>query len=238
MSLADHRSALAPQGFLRVAINLGNLVLAQGDARSPRGPTLELATALAQRMGVQARFTCHDAAASVVAAANQDEWDLAFLAIDPARAGRIAFSAPYVEIEGTYLVRADSPAQRVADLDHDGLRIAVGRGAAYDLFLSRELRHARIERADTSAAAIDLFDQQHLDAAAGVRQPLETWARSHPGHRVLADRFTAIQQAVAAPASRPADALQALFEEVQAIKAGPLLGQAFARAGQAVTLVR
>ncbi|KAG1392066.1 hypothetical protein G6F59_014711 [Rhizopus arrhizus] len=136
MSLADHRSALAPQGFLRVAINLGNPVLAQGDARSPRGPSLELATALAQRMGVQARFTCHDAAASVVAAANQDEWDLAFLAIDPARADRIAFSAPYVEIEGTYLVRADSPAHRVADLDHDGLRIAVGRGAAYDLFLT------------------------------------------------------------------------------------------------------
>ena len=238
MSLADQRNALAPQGFLRVAINLGNPVLAQGDARSPRGPTLELATALAQRMGVQARFTCHDAAASVVAAANQDEWDLAFLAIDPARADRIAFSAPYVEIEGTYLVRADSPAQRVADLDHDGLRIAVGRGAAYDLFLSRELRHATIERAGTSAAAIDLFDQQHLDAAAGVRQPLEAWARSHPGHRVLADRFTVIQQAVAAPASRPADALQALFEEVQAIKAGPLLGQAFARAGQEVTLVR
>lgn len=168
MSLADHRSALAPQGFLRVAINLGNPVLAQGDARSPRGPSLELATALAQRMGVQARFTCHDAAASVVAAAAEDAWDLAFLAIDPARADRIAFSAPYVEIEGTYLVREDSPAQRVTDLDRDGLRIAVGRGAAYDLFLSRELRHAAIERAETSAAAITLFDQQHLDAAGGL----------------------------------------------------------------------
>ncbi|WP_294996948.1 transporter substrate-binding domain-containing protein [uncultured Stenotrophomonas sp.] len=238
MSLADHRSALAPQGFLRVAINLGNPVLAQGDARSPRGPSLELATALAQRMGVQARFTCHDAAASVVAAADQDDWDLAFLAIDAARAGRIAFSAPYVEIEGTYLVREDSPAQQVAELDRDGLRIAVGRGAAYDLFLSRELCHASIERADTSAAAIALFDQQQLDAAAGVRQPLTAWAMTHPGHRVLPDRFTAIQQAVAAPASRPADALQALFAEVDAIRSGPLLGEAFARAGQAVTLLR
>ena len=238
MSLTDHRNALAPQGYLRVAINLGNPVLAQGDARSPRGPSLELATALAQRMGVQARFTCHDAAASVVAAAAEDAWDLAFLAIDPARADRIASSAPYVEIEGTYLVREDSPAQQVADLDRDDLRIAVGQGAAYDLFLSRELRHATIERADTSAAAIDLFEQQQLDAAAGVRQPLVAWAQLHPGHRVLADRFTVIQQAVAAPASRPADALQALFEEVQAIKAGPLLGEAFARAGQAVTLVR
>ena len=189
-------------------------------------------------MGVQARFTCHDAAASVVAAAGEDGWDLAFLAIDPARADRIAFSAPYVEIEGTYLVREDSPAQQVADLDRDGLRIAVGRGAAYDLFLSRELRHATIERADTSAAAIALFDQHRLDAAAGVRQPLAAWAKAHPGHRVLADRFTAIQQAVAAPASRPADALRALFEEVEAIKAGPLLEEAFARAGQAVTLVQ
>ncbi|MDT3454894.1 transporter substrate-binding domain-containing protein [Mesorhizobium sp. M00.F.Ca.ET.151.01.1.1] len=238
MSLAEHRGALAPLGFLRVAINLGNPVLAQGDARSPRGPSLELATALAQRIGVQARFRCHDAAASVVAAANEDGWDLAFLAIDPARADRIAFSAPYVEIEGTYLVREDSPARQVDDLDHGGLRIAVGRGAAYDLFLSRELRHATIERAETSAAAIRLFAQQRLDAAAGVRQPLAAWAQAHPGHRVLADRFTAIQQAVAAPASRPAEALQALFDEVEAIKAGPLLEAAFARAGQAVTLVR
>jgi polar amino acid transport system substrate-binding protein len=169
MSLADHRHALAPLGHLRVAINLGNPVLAQGDANSPRGPSVELATALAQRLGVQACFSCHDAAASVVAAASDDAWDLAFLAVDPARADRIAFSAPYVEIEGTYLVRDDSPAQRVADLDRNGLRIAVGRGAAYDLFLSRELRHATIERADTSAAAITLFDQQRLDAAAGVR---------------------------------------------------------------------
>jgi len=238
MPLSDHRAVLAPHGHLRVAINLGNPVLAQGDARSPRGPSVELATTLAQRLGVQARFTCHDAAASVVAAAADDGWDLAFLAVDPARADRIAFSAPYVEIEGTYLVREASPARMVADLDHADVRIAVGRGAAYDLYLSRELKHARIERAETSAAAIALFDQQQLDAAAGVRQPLQAWAQARPGHRVLADRFTAIQQAVAAPAARPADALQALFAGVEAIKQGPLLGEAFARAGQAVTLVR
>ncbi|MEG0182494.1 MAG: transporter substrate-binding domain-containing protein [Stenotrophomonas sp.] len=238
MPLSDHRHALAPSGFLRVAINLGNPVLAQGDADAPHGPSVELATALAQRLGVQARFNCHDAAASVVAAAATDAWDLAFLAVDPARADRIAFSAPYVEIEGTYLVRDDSAAQQVADLDRAGLRIAVGRGAAYDLFLSRDLRQATIERADTSAAAITLFDQQRLDAAAGVRQPLQAWAQAHPGHRVLDDRFTVIQQAVAAPAARPAAALRALFAEVEAIKQGPLLEQAFARAGQAVTLVR
>lgn len=238
MPLSDHRHVLAPLGFLRVAINLGNPVLAQGDVSAPRGPSVELAAALAQRLGVPVRFRCHDAAASVVAAASHDEWDLAFLAVDPARADRIAFSAPYVDIEGTYLVREDSPAQQVADLDRAGLRIAVGRGAAYDLFLSRELQQATIERADTSAAAIVLFDHDRLDAAAGVRQPLQAWAQAHPGHRVLADRFTVIRQAVAAPAARPAAALQALFAEVEAIKAGSLLEEAFARAGQAVTLVR
>ncbi len=237
MPLSDYRVALAPFGYLRVAINLGNPVLAQGDASAPRGPSVELATALAQRLGVKARFTCHDAAAAVVAAA-ADEWDLAFLAVDPARADRVAFSAPYVEIEGTYVVRDDSPAQQVADLDRPGVRIAVGRGAAYDLFLSRALQHARIERADTSAAAIALFDQQRLDAAAGVRQPLQAWAAQHPGHRVLADRFTAIAQAVAAPAARPAAALQALFAEVDAIRATTLLAEAFERAGQQVTLLR
>lgn len=238
MPLSDHRAALAPLGVLRVAVNLGNPVLAQGDARSPRGPSIELATALAQRLGVKARFTCHDAAAAVVAAAADDDWDLAFLAVDPARADRIAFSAPYVEIEGTYLVRDDSPAQHVADLDRPGVCIAVGRGAAYDLFLSRALQHARIERADTSAAAIALFAQRRLDAAAGVRQPLQAWAAQHPGHRVLADRFTAIAQAVAAPAARPAAALQALFAEVDAIRQTSLLAEAFERAGQQVTLLR
>lgn len=236
MPLSDHRHALAPHGPLRVAINLGNPVLAQGNAQAPRGPSVELATELAQRLGVPLQFTCHDAAASVVAAAADDGWDLAFLAVDQARADRIAFSAPYVEIEGTYLVRADSPARQVADLDHPGARIAVGRGAAYDLFLTRALQHAGIERADTSSAAITLFAQRGLDAAAGVRQPLQAWAQAHPGHRVLADRFTVIAQAVAVPAARDATARQALFAEVDAIRAGTFLRDAFARAGQAVTL--
>lgn len=237
MLLSDYRSALAPHGVLRVAINLGNAVLAQGEAHAPRGPSVELATELARRLGVALQLHCHDAAASVVAAATQDAWDLAFLAVDPARADRIAFSAPYVEIEGTYLVRTDSVARCVADLDRDGMRIAVGRGAAYDLYLSRELKHARIERADTSAAAIALFDQQVLDAAAGVRQPLQAWADAHAGHRVLPDRFTAIEQAVAVPVQRDTLAVQALFAEVEALKAGDFLREAFARAGQAVTLV-
>lgn len=90
----------------------------------------------------------------------QYRYNLAFLAIEPVREAQLAFSEPYVLIEGTYLVDRDAPFQRVAELDQAGLRLAVGKGAAYDLYLSRTLEHAKLVRADTSAGAVDLFIDQ------------------------------------------------------------------------------
>lgn len=195
---------LAPRGVLRVAINLGNPVLAQpgpvgGD---PKGVSVELARALARQVGLPLRLTTYDAAGKVFAALGQDQWDLAFLAIEPERAEQLAFSTPYVTIEGTYLVRQESPDRQTSDLDQPGRRIAVGHGAAYDLYLSRTLTHADLIRGPTSAAAVDLFLERALDAAAGVRQPLEQIARAHPQVRVLPDSFTEIRQAMAVPKER------------------------------------
>ncbi|MFS2158436.1 ABC transporter substrate-binding protein [Pseudomonas sp. Pseusp122] len=195
---------LAPSGTLRVAINLGNPVLAQpgpvgGD---PVGVSVELARALAKQLGLPLRLITFDAAGKVFAALSQDQWDLAFLAIEPERAEQLAFSRPYVTIEGTYLVRRESPDQQTRDLDQPGRRIAVGHGAAYDLYLSRTLAHADLIRGPTSAAAVDLFLERALDAAAGVRQPLEQIAKAHPQVRVLPDSFTEIQQAMAVPRER------------------------------------
>ncbi len=82
----------------------------------------------------------------------------------------------------------------------------MGQGAAYDLYLSRTLTQAELVRAPTSPAAIDWFVEQRLDAAAGVRQPLEAYAAAHPGYRVLADSFTEIRQAMAVPKGRSAAA--------------------------------
>ena len=198
---------LAPQGVLRAAINFGNPVLAQkGSDGSPQGVSVALAKALAEELGVSLQMTTFDAAGKVFAALEEGIWDVAFLAIEPVREEQIAFSAPYVIIEGTYLVAADSPFQVVEDLDQPGLRLAVGKGAAYDLFLSRTLKHAQLERAETSAGAVDLYLQQHLDAAAGVRQPLEQMAANTPGYRVLEGAFTAIRQAMAVPRPREAGA--------------------------------
>jgi polar amino acid transport system substrate-binding protein len=202
MTSLDHAvlQDLAPEGVLRAAINFGNPVLAQlAPDGSPQGLSVALAKALAQELDVQLEMVTFDAAGKVFAALEEGVWNVAFLAIEPVREEQIAFSEPYVIIEGTYLVAADSTYRHVQDLDQSGLKIAVGKGAAYDLFLSRTLKHAQLERAATSAGAVDLYIEQSLDAAAGVRQPLEKVAAGNPAYRVLDGAFTSIRQAMAVP---------------------------------------
>ena len=227
------RDELAPNRLLRVAINCGNPVLAQADATTGelRGASVDIAREIGRRLDVTIAFSKFDAAAKVFQAAVSGALDLVFLAIDPARASHILFTAPYVIIEGAYVVRQDSALRRVGDFDRPGVRIAVGKGAAYDLFLSRALKHATLIRSDTSAGALELFLDQGLDAAAGVRQPLDAFAATHPGLRVIEESFTAIRQAVGTPRGRNAARawLHGLIEE---LKATGFVAEALERSGQ------
>ncbi|MBW1250270.1 transporter substrate-binding domain-containing protein [Pseudomonas tolaasii] len=196
---------LAPDGVLRAAINFGNPVLAQrGPAGEPQGVSVALAEALAEELGVELQLITFDAAGKVFAALAEDVWRVAFLAIEPVREQEIAFSAPYVAIKGTCLVPADSAITRVAQLDAPGRRIAVGQGAAYDLYLSRTLQHAELVRAPTSAAAVDWFIEQGLDAAAGVRDLL--LGKVSAQWRLVEDDFMTIRQAMAVPVAHAAAA--------------------------------
>ncbi len=224
---------LAPNGTLRAAINYGNPVLAQqaADGR-PQGVSVQLAKALAAELDVSLEMVTFDAAGKVFAALDQNTWNVAFMAIEPVRAAQVAFSDPYVAIEGTYLVRTDSRFTKVDDLDSAGLKIAVGKGAAYDLYLSRTLEHAALHRADTSAGAIDLFLEQDLDAAAGVRQPLEKFAADHAGYRVINGEFTSIRQAMAVPKQRAAGA-EYIQGFVKRHKANGFVRKALDETGQA-----
>ncbi len=189
-------SAITPSR-LRFAINLGNAVLAHpGENGEPTGITPELSHRLAQRWGVVAEFVTYPAAGKVVADAGGERWDIAFLAIDPAREATLRFTSPYITIQGTALVRAGSPCQSVADMDRPATTINVGQNAAYDLWLTRHLQHASLNRLPSSQEAIDAFLAGEGDMVAGIRQPLEATARRHPGVRVLADNFTEIQQAI------------------------------------------
>jgi polar amino acid transport system substrate-binding protein len=224
---------LAPGGTLRAAINFGNPVLAQQAADgSPQGVSVQLAIALANELNVPLEMITFDAAGKVFAALEHNTWNVAFMAIEPVRAAQVAFSDPYVAIEGTYLVRTDAPFTQVDELDMAGLRLAVGKGAAYDLYLSRTLQFAELHRAETSAGAVELFLEQNLDAAAGVRQPLEKFAAEHAGYRVIDGQFTSIRQAMAVPRQCSAGAAY-VQDFVKRQKASGLVREALDQTGQA-----
>ena len=199
---------LAPSGKLRVAINLGNGVLAQKDARTGElgGISVLLAKELAKRLGVPIELVPFNSAGDTFDAMEKGRWDVAFLAVEMERAAKIDFSPPYVAIEGTYMVRKDSPYKTVKDLDKPGVKISVGRGAAYDLYLSRNLKSAELVRAPTSGTSIDLFFNDKLDAAAGVRQALEARAEGRADVFVMQDRFSRIDQAIGVPKGHPVGA--------------------------------
>lgn len=208
---------LAPTGRLRVAINLGNIVLAQTDDATgqPKGVTVELARELARRLGVPVALSTFDAAGKAFEALKAGKVDIVFLAIEPVRAAEVAFTAPYVIIEGVYMVPKDSAIQSVADVDRAGVRIGVNKASAYDLYLTRTLKHATLVRGESG---VDLFANEKLEAAAGVKQPIVAYAKTNPDVRVLDGRFMEIRQAMGTAKGRDQGAryLHAFIEEMKA----------------------
>ena len=212
---------LAPTGKLRAAINYGNNVLAQkGPNGEPRGISVDLAAALGKRLGVPVDYVQFEAAGKAFDALAEGSVDVGYIAIDPVRAAKADFTAPYAIIEGTYMVMKDSPLKDVGDVDKPGIRIGIGLASVYDLYLTRELKHAKLERAKVggASAGIPVFLEQKLDAAAGVRQALDAYAKDHPEVRVMPGAFQQIRQAMTTPKGRPAGLayLKVFVEEMKA----------------------
>lgn len=227
----------APMGVLRVGLNFGNPVVVQKDPAGgePRGVGPELARELARRLGLGVSYVSFDTAGSMADAVKQGAWDIAFLARDPARASEIDFSAPYMLIEGTYVVRRDSPFASVHDIDRGGVRIAVGEKSAYDLYLSRNLKHAILVKFASGNVAMERFRADGLDAVAGVRQPLAAFAKDDASLRVMDDSFMAIGQACGVPRGRR-QAAGYLREFIEEAKASGFVAGALARSGQNATV--
>jgi polar amino acid transport system substrate-binding protein len=221
---------LAPAGKLRAAFNYGNPVLAAWSPAtgSASGISADLARELARCLDVPIDFVPYDAAGKVVAALADKAWDICFLAIDPLRAAEISFTAPYVIIEGVYIVADHSPIGDNAEVDRPGTRVGVIVGSAYDLFLSRELRDASIVRATSFEAVLELWTKGELDCIAGVKPQLEGAARRVPGMRMLPGRFMAINQAMGTPRGREAGA-KYLRDFVEEMKRSGFIAKAFAR---------
>jgi polar amino acid transport system substrate-binding protein len=224
--------AFAPAGTLRASINLGNPILAhRTNSGEPGGVSVDLARELASRLGVPVAFTAFDTAAKSVETVTNEAADIGFFAIDPLRGAGIAFTAPYVLIEGCYLVRDSSPLRSNDEVDREGNRIMVGKGSAYDLFLTREIKRAEIVRTESSQAVVEAFVRENLEVAAGVKQQLEGDAARTPGLRLLDGRFMVIQQAMGLPKSRGDEASRYLREFVEDVKRSGFVAEALARHG-------
>ena len=230
---AELISAFAPTGTLRASINRGNPILVNKDSAGgePTGVSIDLARGFAELLGVPIELVVFDSAGKSVDAVTNEQADIGFFAIDPLRGASIAFTAPYVLIEGAYLVREESPLKDNAEVDSVGHRIVVGKGSAYDLYLSRELKNAEIVRAPTSPTVVSTFLEENVEVAAGVRQQLEGDIRNLTGLRLLPGRFMVIQQAMGVPKGRGEAAARALHDYVEEMKSTGFVAETLRRHG-------
>jgi polar amino acid transport system substrate-binding protein len=207
-------------------------VLATRDSTSGAlsGVAVDLGRDLGKRVGVPVELVAFESAGKMFDAVKAGAWDIAFLAVDPGRADQIDFTAPYIEIEGTYLVPAGSSLLAIADVDREGIRIGVSSGSAYDLFLSRNIEHAELIRAPDPDGAFQLILAGKVDVVAGVRQHLLANVKKLPGSRVFDGRFMAIQQALGIVKGRNAGA-KYLREFIEDVKASGLVARAIEKAG-------
>lgn len=233
MSTESILASLAPSGTLRAAINVGNPILAavEKTTGAPRGVSVDIARELARRLGAPLECVVVAAAAKSVETVTTGQADVGFFAIDPVRGAGIAFTEPYVLIEGCYLVRQGSPIRENSQVDAPHTRIAAGAGSAYDLFLTRELAHATIVRVPTSPAVVDAFVEQGLEVAAGVKQQLEADATRHGGLRLIQEPFMVIRQAMGVARARGDSAAQYLRAFVDDLRASGFVREALARHG-------
>lgn len=220
---------LAPQGGLRASINTGNPILARAQGASATGVSVDLATRLAASLGVELQLVVFDTAAKSVNAVETGMADVGFFAVDPKRGEQIAFTAPYVLIEGAYVVRENTPIRTNDDVDRQGHRVVVGGGSAYDLFLSRHLQRAEIMRAPSSQTVVSTFLDTGAEVAAGVRQQLLADIKDRSGLRLLDGRFMVIRQAMGLPKSRGPDATRYLRAFVESAKADGFVQAALER---------
>ena len=222
---------IAPTGTLRAVINLGNPILARKDDSTgePVGVSVDLAKAFAAKLQIPLALIPVDSAAKSVEAVTQGQADLGFFAIDPVRGKGISFTPPYVLIEGSYLVKKDSPLVDNAQVDQAKHQVVVGQGSAYDLFLTRELKEARLVKAPTSPMVVPFFMQGTYDVAAGVKQQLEADSQKYEGLRLLPGRFMVIQQAMGQSNTISKAARQTLIDFVAEIKSNGFISESLLR---------
>ena len=233
----DAATELAPTGVLRAAINTGNTLLVTGrdENGDPVGVAPDLAREIASNLGVPVRYVPFSRPSTLADAVLDAVWDVGLIGAEPARARHISFTAAYVEIEAGYLAPPGSALGAISDVDRAGVRIAVAAGSAYDLWLTRNIKHATLVRSDSVAGALTLFVDGRLDVMAGLRPGLLSEIGRLPGFRILEGTFMTVQQAVGTQKEREVGAafLRTFVEDA---KSSGLIARLLERHGVAESL--
>lgn len=189
---------LAPTGVLRAGINMSNFLLVTGKTPSgdPQGVAPDMAAEIARQLGVPVKYVPFDRPSKLADAAGTNSWDIGLIGAEPQRAEKITFTDAYCEIEATYLVQPNSPLAAIADVDRAGVRITVRRGAAYDLWLERNIKHATMLRSDSADGPLNQFIAEKCEALAGLRPGLLEDVKKVPGGQILPGNFMTVQQAI------------------------------------------
>ncbi len=227
------RAELVPTGKLRVGLILSNQVLVTKDPENGalRGVTISIGEALAKRLGVPFESVGYANPAALVKSFGANEWDIAFLAFDPARAQQVDFSPPYMEVDNTYLVMPKSRITAVELADQTSSTIAVPQGSAPDLILSRTLKAAKLIRIPGGESeAIAALKSGKADAYAENAHMLSLYSDKLPGSQVLGGRYAVIQHAIAIPKGKMA-ASNYVKIFVEEAKADGTIEQAITAAG-------
>ncbi|GAA0607414.1 ABC transporter substrate-binding protein [Craurococcus roseus] len=230
------REALAPTGRLRAALIVSNPVLVQRDAATGAlgGGSVEPARALADSLGVPLEPVPYAIPAQYAESlAGGAPWDAGFAARDPARGEFVGFGPTYMEVDNVFLVPPGSDLATVGDVDRTGMRVAVPRGSAPDLFLSRTLKNAEPVRVPGGVEpAVEVLASGRADAYGENAHLLHgVMARLPSGARILEGRFNVVQMAVAVPEGRGAAGLDHLGRFIAEARRDGTVARAMKRAG-------
>jgi polar amino acid transport system substrate-binding protein len=225
---------LAPTGKLRAGINYANAVIATKDSATGelRGVSVDLMRELALRLNVPLELVGFDFSGKLTDALNTGALDIGGIAggAGSGREGTLDFTAGYVQIETTYMVTPGSPIRSIAEVDREGVRVGVADKSAFQPFLVRTLKNAKLLTGPGNPTAFELLRSGKVDVLAGLRHQLMEVAPKLPGSRVLDGRFLVVEQTLAIPKGREAG-LRYLREYVEEAKASGMIAKSLAKSG-------
>lgn len=234
-STGEVAKELAPNGALRVAIAMGPSPSAFWSNRdpatgAPRGVTVDLANALARKLGVPLQLVPYPSSGALIDAIAAGAWDVTFVPADVERARLLDFTAPYYLYEIIYLVRAGSPVRAVSQIDRPGVRIAAIANSTTLHHAARALTKATLVPLATEGELFEEIRAGRVDAVAVGRRAAGVFAPKLPGSRILNGGRDTAGIAAAVPKNHPV-ALAYLRDFIEEAKASGAVQKALDAAG-------